>query len=171
MNETDLILEGMGENTFFPPFSARECLQSLEPISQIILRRTINGALVCVGNKGHRKFRSVISCKDTTPPAFEKLWTGTPVKVGCIQPLTQTAPKGIFDLYLERDPVRGYAHDLEGRTYPIENIKERHIFLPREFPGGFVTYRPWLFMIVKHYCLETDEWGASVGWRLELEEE
>lgn len=112
MNETDLILEGVRGNSFFPLFSARECLQSLEPISQTVLRRTINGTLVCVEDKGYRKFQSVISCKDTTPPAFEKLWTGTPLKVGCIQRLTQAIPQGVLDLYLERDPLKCYAHDL-----------------------------------------------------------
>lgn len=171
MNETDLILEGVERGHLFPLFSARECLQSLTPISQGVLRRTINGMLVCVGDKGHRKFQSTISCKDKAPPAFEKLWVGTHLKVGCIQMLTQVSPAGVSSILLEREPLRCHAYDSLGKVWPIEKVEEKRVFLTAGFTGGFITYRPWLVMIVKNYSLETDEWGGSVGWQLELEEE
>lgn len=170
MNETDLILEGVERRSLFPPFSVRECTQSLTPLPQGILRRTINGTLVCIGNKGHEKFQSMISCKDKSPPAFEKLWVGTHLKVGCIQSLTQAVPVGASNISLGRDPLSCHAYDPLGKMWAIEKVEKNCVFLSPGFPGGFITYRPWLMMIVKHYHLETDEWGASVGWHLELEE-
>ena len=67
MLETDLTLEIIGHGNGLAPFSSRECTQTLSPISQGVLRRTINGVLVCVSSKGHRKFESTISCKDQAP--------------------------------------------------------------------------------------------------------
>ena len=56
MNDTDLTLEIVGKGNALAPFSSRECSQTLSPIPQGILRRTINGVLVCVGNQAHRKW-------------------------------------------------------------------------------------------------------------------
>ena len=170
MNETDLILEWVGKGTLFPPFSARECHQSLSPIPQSVLRRTLNGTLVCIGNKGDGKFQSTIRCKDKSPPAFETLWAGTLLKVGCMQSLTQAVSAGASSISLERNPLSCHAYDSGGKMWPIEKVEGNCVFVSRGFPGGFITYRPWLMMVVKHYHLETDEWGASVGWCLELEE-
>ena len=171
MHETDLRLEGVGCDKGFPPFSARGCVQSLTPLSQGVLRRTINGKLMCVGDKGHRKFQSTISCTDQAPPAFEKLWAGARLEVGCIQSLTQAVPVGAVTVFLEREPLTCHAFDSLGKMCPLEKVEGTCVFLPPRFPGGFITYRPSLIMLVKGYHLETDEWGASVGWRLELEEE
>ncbi len=171
MNETDLTLEIVGKGEALPLFSARECTQTLTLTPQDSLRRTINGHLVSIGNKAHRKFHSTVACKDKIPPAFGELWTGTLVKVGCLQSLTQTVPQGSGHILLERDAVSVYLYDEKGSFWPVKKGENRLIALPPNFPGGFLTYRPLLRMVVKNYCLETDEWGLSVGWSLELEEE
>ncbi|MBL8677145.1 MAG: hypothetical protein JNJ47_06985, partial [Alphaproteobacteria bacterium] len=49
MSETELTIEIIGKGNFFAPYSARECTQTLTPIPQGSLRRTINGKLVWVG--------------------------------------------------------------------------------------------------------------------------
>ena len=170
MNETDLTLEGSEKNNFFPPFSSRDCTQTLAPLPQGCLRRTINGSLLSVGYEGHRKFCSVISCKDKVPPSFEGLWEGGLLKVGCIQRLTQTLPQGRLKILLERTPLSLQVFDLSQKVWEVENPQGQWLSLPSTFPGGFVTYRPLLVMVVKKYHLETDEWGLTVGWRLELEE-
>jgi len=171
MMDTDLILEMIGKGNSLPPFSARECIQTLTPLSQGTLRRTINGTLVCVGNGGHRKFQSTISCKDKIPPAFGGLWKGTLLKVGCIQSLTESVPKGVERIQLEREPVSLDLYEGSGKSWPVKGIETQWVSIPSRFPGGFVTYRPLLTMIVKDYRLETDEWGLSVGWALELLEQ
>jgi hypothetical protein len=167
MSETDLILEGR----LFPPFSARECIQSLTPLPQGILRRTLGGTLVHVGTGGPPKFQSTIHCKDRAPPAFEGLGIGGRLKVGCIQSLTQIVAEGTSQVRLEREAVTCHLYDSSGKTWPLERPTGQEITLLSDFPGGFVTYRPWLMMRVKTYHLETDEWGMAVGWTLELEEE
>jgi hypothetical protein len=171
MNETDLIIRTGEKDNLFPPFSARECTQSLTPISQGVLRRTINGVLINLGNKSHRKFHSIISCKDKTPPAFEKLWVGMRLQVGCIQSLTQTISPNLPQIQLEREALSVVLYDQAGKSWPCQVKEKKNVELPAQFPGGFLTYRPCLTMMVKGYQLETDEWGLTVGWRLELEEE
>lgn len=171
MNETELRIEIIGKGNILTPFSAREITQTLTPISQGTLRRTINGILVCVGSTGHRKFSSTISCKDKSVPAFEGLWKGTLLKVGCIQTLTQLILKGTQKIQLEREALSLYFVDVAGKVWPVEKPKDRWLLIPHDFPGGHVSYCPWLMMRVVHYRLETDEWGLTVGWILELEEE
>lgn len=170
MNQTDLTLEMLDKGTAIAPFSARECIQTLSPISQGVLRRTINGALVCVGNGGHRKFYSSISCKDKAPPAFEKVWEGMPLKVGCIQYLTLAIPPQSQRVQLQREARSLQLYESSGKEWSIERMEDRWAYLPLNFPGGFLTYQPILLMAVKNYTLETDEWGLTVGWKLELEE-
>ncbi len=171
MNETDLTLEITGKGTLLPPLSARECTQTLTPLSGGSLRRTLNGTLVHVGYKGHLKFQSTISCKDKTAPAFEGIWKGVRVKVGCIQTLTQTIPQGSSRIQLERFPLSLHLYDGTRTPWPVEHRGDLWVSIPPNFPGGFLTYRPLLKMIVTRYNLETDEWGLTVGWTLELEEE
>ncbi len=170
MNETDLTLEFLGKGNSLPPFSARECIQTLTPLPQGTLRRTINGVLVHIGNKGHRKFQSTISCKDKASPALDGIWKGDLVKVGCIQSLIQTVAEGRGRIQLEREAVSLALYDGKGKIWRVEKEEDRWISFSSEFPGGFIGYRPLLTMVVKNYHLETDEWNLSVGWSLELEE-
>lgn len=171
MTETDLTLEIIGHGNALIPFSSRECTQTLAPISQGVLRRTINGTLVCVSHGGHRKFESTISCKDKAPPAFDGLWKGTLLKVGCIQTMIHMVPKSVEKVQLERDPLSLHLHEYGGKIWSVEKLQDRWAGIPSQFPGGFLVYRPLLNMVVKNYYLETDEWGLTVGWKLELEEE
>jgi hypothetical protein len=176
MNETDLRIEILNQvqddnpnkGNVLTPLSARECTQTLSPIPQGILRRTINGVLVCVSNGGHRKFQSTISCRDQTSPAFEGMWKGTVVRVHCLQFITASAPSLHFQLEREGEDIHIYDNLM--KTWPVIQEPDRWIRLSEGFPGGFVTYRPILTMMVKSYAQETNEWGGSVGWTLELEE-
>ncbi len=171
MNETDLTLEIVGIGNSLPPFSARECTQILTPIPEGTLRRTINGILVCTGNRAHRKFQSTLSCKDKAAPALGGVWKGSLLKVGCMQSLTQAVPHGTLRIQLEREAVTLHLYEESGKLWQLEKDENRFVLIPFDFPGGFITYRPLLLMVVRNYHLETDEWGATVGWKLELEEQ
>ncbi|MBS0272282.1 MAG: hypothetical protein JSR85_06510 [Proteobacteria bacterium] len=171
MKETDLTLEIVGRGSSLPPFSARECTQTLTPLPQGSLRRSINGTLIWIGNKGYQKYRSTISCKDKACPSLDGVWKGTLLRVGCLQTLTQTILKDTLQLQLEREPTSFYIYDKNGKLWPGEKRDSRWLALSPKFSGGFITYHPLLMMIVKDYTLETDEWGLSVRWTLELEEE
>lgn len=126
-----------------PPASIRGVKQTLAPIgSASKMARTVNGALVDISASQFRKYSSSISCSDQQPPELTGVWPGALVTVDCIVELVATAAE-----VLERAAVETRTED------------------------GFVFYRPRLTMRVISYNLDKDEWGAVVGWSLELEEQ
>lgn len=171
MKETDLILEIEGKGNLIPPFSVRECHQTLTLLPWGSLRRTLNGKLVSVGVTSIRKYESIITCKDNLPPAFQDLKRGELVKVGCLQALTQKVPQGASEIVLDHIALEAHLYSLSGQLFPLNETMGKSFRVPTEFPGGFMTYRPWLTMLVKSFELQTDEWGQSVSWTLALEEE
>jgi hypothetical protein len=170
MMSTDLKLEFVGKGDLIPPFSARECHQTLTTIPQDVMRRTVNGDLVCVNKGGHKKFLSTIKCKDKAPPAFDGLWKGMILKVGCVQSVTQHVNTGTLSVQMDREGFDHHLFGYRGGAWPTTPSQNRWMSISPGFPGGFMTYKPILLMMVKTYVLETDEWGLSVGWTLDLEE-
>lgn len=170
MLESELTLDRVG----FPPFSARNCKQTLTPVLTGELRRTVNGTLIYTGDQSCHKFQTSIECRDKVCPAFENIWRGSPVKVGCIQRLSQKTAQS-RSLTLQRDPVENSvvvmdAHHQErevasitGRVVTLRNLEEPEAEI-------YVFYRPSLDMRVVSYKLLTDEWGFYGGWQLDLEE-
>lgn len=170
MTKTALTLEILNKGKALPPFAIHECSQSLTPLSQGTLRRTINGYLVHVGHKGYEKFHSTLTCKGHLPPFVKGLWKGTLLKVGCIQPLTQEVPTQSREIQLDREVVSCRLHDHSLQGWPLRQREDRWVSFSSEFPGGFITYFPSLTMMVKNFQLEIDEEDLVVRWKLELEE-
>jgi hypothetical protein len=140
MTETLLTITGL-----VTPYSARGLDQVLEPIPQAsAMRRTVNGALVDLSVPQMRKYRSTITCNDMNAPAIDDVWPGQQVTVDCVAELAYVTSGGSAD----RTVVPG-----SSRT-----------------SGDFTFYRPRLTMRVRSFQTTTDEWGAAVGWTLELEE-
>jgi len=136
-----LTLSGIG----VPPYSTRGASQTLEPIEAARqLRRTINGALIDVSRPEFRKYRSTISCADQQPPAIDGVWPGQILSVGCISELSYRTSGGA--------PARS--------VVPGSSRTE----------GDYTLYRPSLTMRVVSFSQDTDEYGATVSWSLELEE-
>ena len=136
-----LTLSGIG----VPPYSVRGATQTLQPIDAAQqLRRTINGALIDLSRAEFRKYRSTISCTDQQPPAVDGVWPGQIVTVGCISELSYRTVGG--------SPSR-----------PLVSGSSRA-------EGDYTFYRPQLVMRVVSFSQDTDEYGASVSWSLELEE-
>lgn len=170
MRESELTLDRMG----FPPFSARNCQQTLIPVMSGDLRRTVNGKLIYTGSEEHHKFQTVIQCQDKLCPAFEGIWRGSLVKVGCIQRLSQEI-KLFREIILHRDPVENSAivMDKNRQEKEIESVTGRIVKLKdlqKDIDESYIFYRPYLSMRVVSYKLLTDEWGFSGGWQLDLEE-
>lgn len=140
MTDTVLVLDGIG----IAPYSTRAARQSLEPINQAGagIYRDVNGGLHSTGGTSFLKYRSTISCTDQRPIAIDGVWPGKLVTVSCIQTLAYSAS----------DPARTA---VEGSEF-VE--------------GGFTFYRPKLDMMVVGFSVESDEWGAEVSWRMDLEE-
>ena len=136
-----LTLSGIG----VPPYAARGASQTLEPIQAAQqLRRTVNGALIDLSRPEFRKYRSTISCADQQPPAIDGVWPGQVLTVGCIAELSYKTSGGT----------------------PARSIVPGS---PRN-EGDYTLYRPSLTMRVVSFSQDTDEYGATVSWSLELEE-
>jgi hypothetical protein len=124
--------------------AARGITQTLEPIEAATsLRRTVNGSLVNLAAAQFRKYKSVISGNDQIPPALDDIWPGDQITVECISELGYTGSGGPA-----KSVVTGSSRT-EGTT---------------------TFYRPSLSMRVVRIATRTDEWGAVVGWSIELEE-
>ena len=159
--ETDLTLSVGG----LPPLSARGCTQSLVPIANGELRRTVNGELLYTGTRSYEKYKSVITCADKSGIAFDAIWVGAEVRVGCIQRLWQKVSDST--VVLSRNPVEG---SVIGQNSDVKSISGRQVEVLGGIEDGYVSYLPYLDMRVVDVSYETDEWGMKVSWRLVLEE-
>jgi hypothetical protein len=128
-----------------PLYSARGLTQTLEPIQQAKqTRRTINGELDDLSLSQFQKYASRISCTDQRAPAIGSIWPGRTVVVSCVEELSYLTEGGSP----ERTVVSGSSYT----------------------EGPFTFYRPQLTMKVVALQAQTDEYKASVGWSLDLEE-
>jgi hypothetical protein len=168
MGETNLILGIAG----LPPESARNCQQELSPVPNGEFKKSINGDLLFLETNERKRYKSVISCKDTNSPVIEGIWVGSQISVGCIQNLWQVIKPGELKTRLIRPAVEnsvcvlnnlGDAVRFELTDHEVELYKTSEEKI-------FVCFRPWLVMRVINFSLETDEWGMSGGWKLLLEE-
>lgn len=164
--ETELWIEGVG----FPLFSARGCVQELVPVpgNDSLFQRTVNGALIYLGNASDVKYRTTIKCQDKEVPAFAHLWRGSLVKVGCMQPLIQPFQEG--KATLSKPFVDGSVRvcDRAHKNVPFklsgQDVKTDDV------TDGYVIYRPILSMCLIDFIMSHNEWGAKAGWSLTLEE-
>ena len=137
---TNLVLTGIG----IPPYSARGLEQTLAPIESAgFFARTVDGTLVDLSATQFRKYRSTITGSDQQPPAYDGVWGGQIVSVDCIAELAYETATG--------------------------GSPEKTVVSSRE-EGDWTFYRPRLSMMVIDFRTITDEYGARVGWELDLEE-
>ncbi|MDR1982797.1 MAG: hypothetical protein LBQ08_03310 [Holosporaceae bacterium] len=168
MNETNLILGFSG----LPPESARNCTQELSPIPNGEFRKSINGDLLFLETTERRRYRSIISCKDTNSPIISGIWVGSQISVGCIQNLWQVINPGELKVGLVRPAVEDSICVINNLGDAIKfRATNDEVELRKTYEEKvFVGFRPWLIMKVINFSLETDEWGVSNGWKLILEE-
>lgn len=141
---TVLRLSGIG----VMPFSAAGLKQSLDPIDESKqIERTINGELIDFSYAPMQKYKSTITGSDCRPPALDGKWPGTRVTVDCI---TTLAFLNDGSNTFSRDPV-----DYDTAVW---------------FEQGFCVYRPRLDMMVLDFSFDEDEYGAVVGWKMDLAE-
>jgi hypothetical protein len=139
---TLLVISGPG----MPTYAARGLTQTLDPIDAAgAIARTVNGGLIDLSPVQMRKYKSTISCTDVEAPALDGVWPGMPVTVDCVSELGYLTAGGSP----QRTVVTG-----SSRT-----------------AGVWTWYRPRLDMMVISYSTSTDEYGAAIGWSLELEEQ
>ena len=149
-----------------PLGAVRGCSQTLFPLSQGHLLRTVSGHCLNLGVL--EKYGSVIKCQDKEPPTLEDLWPGVLLKVACIQPL-MTHQVHQEKVVLKRPAVEGSVLLMdENEIFPLV-CKGNQVHVPKGLKG-YISYRPFLYMIVKNFSVLYDEWKQSAGWVLELEE-
>lgn len=131
-----------GDTPVLAPFSARGLTQSLERLPGI-QRRTINGELIDLTPSWNRKYKSTITCTDTTIPALDGAYIGQTVTVDCTHRL----------------------------TYPTGGSPEKTVVSgSEEIEGAFVSYRPQLEMIVTDIRSSFDEAPHEYAWQCDLAE-
>lgn len=132
-----------------PPYSARGITESFRPTGETAqMVRTVNGELINLldgVSDDFKKFELTITCTDQDHPVLDTLWPGDTLTVSCA-----TEFKYIEDTDTDpaRTPVDGSTREENGYTY----------------------YRPTLIMKVMSYDITQDEFGADIGWTLELVE-
>jgi hypothetical protein len=125
-----------------PAYSARGLHQTLQPIDAAVMtRRTVNGALLNLAPPQFAKYKSTITGADQDPPGLDGIFPGLAVTVDCIAELSISGAA-------QRPEVPGSIRVNDNDTF----------------------YRPRLEMMVTGFSIDTDEWGAQVGWTLDLEE-
>jgi hypothetical protein len=159
MNETNLILGFSG----LPPKSARNCTQELSPIPNGEFKKSINGELLFLETTERKRYRSVISCRDTNSPIISGIWVGSQILVGCIQNLWQVISPGELGIKLIRPAVDQSICVINslGDAIKFKSTKDEVELHKTYKERVFVGFRPWLTMKVIDFSLETDEWGTS----------
>lgn len=148
MASTVLVILGADQS----PYATRGLTQKLDMVdSAVATRRTINGVLRNVTAVGFEKWKTTISGDDHEPPAFEELQPGAIVTMHCISEFSVAGP----------EPADLSTWD--GGTRPV---------VPGSvsWQAGFISYRPILTMMVVNRSVETDEWGHTTSWSIDLEE-
>ncbi|MGQ3049857.1 MAG: hypothetical protein ACT6Q8_24220 [Niveispirillum sp.] len=162
--ETDLFISGVA----IPTGAGRNITQTLELIDNGDIRRTINGAAVDLTRAASRKYRSDIRATGVSTPALAGIVRGSAVTVHCIQRLR--VPASGTSVTLPRTPVsgsvRGYQAD--GTRATLSSLIDRVATFSA--PIVYAEFRPILTMLVADLSYDTDEYAASEGWSLSLEE-
>lgn len=173
MSETNLVLSRGG----FPPFSARNCTQSLSPIHAGQLKRTIDGRLLYLNLPHSAKYRSTITGHDKTPAAFDGLWRGDMLKVDCMQRLCQemtvTANGDEFTLSRPYVPESLCFLNQQGEDIETPTLRDLTLICHDSHVGQkiYASFRPILTMRVEHFSCITNEQDLSSRWQLDLQED
>lgn len=159
----------------FPPFSTGNCKQTLLPVQQNAVWRTVNGEAIASEIRPQKKFKTLIQGEDTNVPCFEGISLGAHVTIDCIQRLwmTHTVTEG-EPLLLERAVVEGSVVAMDGhkRQYPVQATDEGgyHVIGAPEGTDLFIGYFPKLRAVITNLKIYNEEWGGTYKWDLEAEE-
>lgn len=164
--ETNLVLGDL----IIPIGSGRGITQSIEPVDNGELRRTVNGTLVDLTRDENRKFKSTISCSDQKTPSLAGIWKGMSLEVSSIALIRQLVSPAALTATLIRDYVVGtvFGRDINGAKITPTSVSGFLATFP--FNVVMVEFYPKLTMLVDSISVETDEYGASQSWTIGLEE-
>lgn len=156
-----------------PAGAGRGISQTLKPIDNGDLRRTVNGELTDLTRIQNRKFESQISVTDMSIPTLSGLWKGDVLSIECISKLNELVSPESATHTIQRDPVtdsiKGY--DSSGVKVPLLSFGgtgNRDL----TFDGNvaYIEFRPILEMMILSMSFNHDEYEAEAGWTIDLEE-
>lgn len=169
-DETVLVL-----GTIPLPFgSSRFISQTIQPIDNGDVRRTVNGNLRDMTRVENQKFESQISSTDQATPALAGLWKGNEILVECMKKFRDPVVPAGLAITLIRDPVVvsvfGYVAATCEKILPdtIGGVGNRDITFFSNV--DYVEYRPIINFMVLANSINEDEPAAEEGWQIDLEE-
>jgi len=165
-NETILVLGDL----VIPIGAGRGISQTLQPIDNGDLRRTVNGELIDLTRVENRKFESQVSTIDQASPTLAGIWKGSQLIVEFIENLRQSELVPTTSFTLIRDPVVSsiVGRDVNGDKVAVNTVVDRDITFVSAVK--YVEFRPILTMLVVAMSFNIDEYAAEEGWTIDLEE-
>ena len=149
-----------------PPRSARNCKQELKIIDSSITKRNINGDLIPL--RKSRKLWTRITCEDQKIPDVLAYEIGDVIDIGCIQRLwKKVTPGAAFKLRHQPCAHSVLGHNKRGDT--IHNFDDQQEAIAPKIVE-FVSYRPWLHILITKIETTYHEWDQTASWILEGEE-
>lgn len=155
----------------FPVGAARGISQTIQPIDNGDVRRTVNGSLLDLTRIQNRKFESQIRLQDQATPTLAGVWKGSTHIIECIFPFRELVDPASTTHTIIRTPVTGSVtgiEDISGLIVdPISVVGEDITFTNAV---NLIKYRPVLTMMVLAITFDVDEYAATEGWTVDFEE-
>jgi len=126
-----------------PPYSARQAIQSLDPIAAVF-GRTVDGEIIDLTPPQFRLWKTSISCTDTQSPAINGISIGMVVVIECVAEIKWKTDGG--------SPDR-----------PIVDGSERE-------DGEWTYGRPILTMMITNHSVQMNEFQRAISWKIDAEE-
>ena len=154
------------ESEDLPPKTARNCTQELKIIDSSIIKRNINGDLIPF--RKSRKLWTRITCDDQKIPDVLTYELGDVINIGCIQRLwKKITPDATFKLKHPPCARSVLGHNKRGDiTHNFDDKQEGTVPSNVEF----ISYRPWLHIMITKIETTYHEWDMTASWTLEGEE-
>lgn len=149
-----------------PPKSARNCKQELKIIDSSITKRNINGELIPL--RSARKLWTRITGDDQKIPDILTYGLGDVIDIGCIQRLWKKVTPG-EEFSLKHKPCAGSVcgHNKRGDTVCL--FEDQQTATASE-AVEFISYRPWVRIMITKIETTYHEWNLTASWVLEGEE-
>lgn len=150
-----------------PPKSARNCKQELKIIDSSIMKRNINGDLIPL--RKSRKLWTRITCDDQKIPDVLTCEIGDVVDIGCLQRLWKKVTPGATFKLKHKPCARSVSgHNKRGDIVHTFDNDQSDGKVPHAVE--FISYRPWLSVIITKIETTYHEWDQAASWVLEGEE-
>lgn len=165
-DETNLVLGSL----IIPVGAGRGVTQTLAPIDNGDLRRTVNGTLLDMTRTQNRKFTSTIRVSDQSSPTLAGLWKGSDLTVSCVAKLRQLVSPANDVVVLMRTPVEAsiIGRDINGDKVALADLTDDTATFADDVV--MVEFAPILDMKITNISNDADEYAAQESWELSLEE-